>query len=447
MSTVDKLDADPGFEKDFGLSRSLYLRAKSSLPGGSTRGSIFFPPHPLYATSAEGCRIRFVDGLEAIDFLNNFTTLVLGHRHPAVMSAVQRQVGAGNVFGAPTELEIRLAEHLVKRYDSIDRVIFTSSGSEAISAGIRACRALTGRNGIAKFEGGYHGSYDHAKVSAKVGPDEWGDDLEPSSVPDTGGIPASVVSEVRVMRFNSIESVHRVLSREKGRIAVLLVEPVLGVGGVIPPQPGFLRAVRELCSQEGILLFFDEVITQRLSFGGAQDLYGVEADLTAFSKAMSSGFPIGALGGKKEVMEAFAGDQASPMVYHSGTFNGNPLSAAAALSTLEAMTPEIIQHVNSLGQEIRSGLGEVIDDRSLPASVTGVGSLVNIHFSPSEPVEYRAVRASNQRALQEFHLRMLENGIFLASRGLACTSAPMGAPEVAEFIETADQTLSSMRSW
>jgi glutamate-1-semialdehyde 2,1-aminomutase len=430
------------FEESFPVSRSLYQRALSVIPGGVTRGSIFYRPYPLYAAHGQGCRLAFSDGIEVIDFMNNYTSLVLGHRHPATLSAVRAQLSRGNIFGAPTELEVELAELLVERFASIEKVIFTSTGSEAIMAGIRLARALSGRDGIAKFEGGYHGGYDYAKVSGTVGPDRWGDEITPSAVPDTAGIPDSVTSQVYVMRFNSIESVERVLGRAQGRIAALLVEPVLGAGGMIPATPEFLRSLREICSREGIILLFDEIITARLAPGGAQQLYGVEADLTVISKTMSGGFPIAALGGRADLMSGFdATKAAGPLVYHSGTYNANALSVAASLGTLRAITPETIDQLNNLGEQARSGLRRVFASRKVSASVTGIGSLFNVHFTATAPEEYRAVRLADQDALRALHIRVLGEGIFLAPRGLGCTSAPMGEAEIKELLGGVERAL------
>lgn len=423
-------------------SEALYERARRVLPGGTTRGSIFYRPHPQYAAAAAGCRVVFEDGHEAVDFLNNFTTLVLGHRHPAVMAAVRDQLDRGNVFGAPTRGEVELAELLVERYRTIERVILTSTGSEAVMAGIRVARAVTGRPDIAKFEGGYHGGYDHAKVSAMSGPDDWGDEFEPDSVPDTAGIPESAVREVHVMRFNSLESVERVFSRAEKKVAALVMEPVIGAGGLIPPADGFLEGVLRVCHREGALLLFDEVITQRLSVGGAQELYGVAPDLTVFSKVMSAGFPIGVLGGRAEIMDAFDPTVAGgPLVYHSGTFNGNPLSVAAALATLRSFGAAEIEHIDDLGANLRAGLEDVIRATGARASVTGLGSLANVHFTAPAPREYRAVHTADRSQLEAFHLRMLNRGFMLATRGLASVSTPMGAAEIDTLVSTAHDVL------
>ncbi|MEX0698312.1 MAG: aspartate aminotransferase family protein [Acidimicrobiia bacterium] len=426
-------------------SAAIYERAQLVIPGGTTRGSIAYGPHPLYAIEGDGARVRFEGGHEAVDFLNNFTTLVLGHRHPVVLAAAHRQLDRGNVLGAPTEYEGRLAQLLVDRLKGVDKVVFSTTGSEAVMVGLRVARAATGREIVAKFEGGYHGGYDHAKFSGMVSPDSWGDEVMPTAVPDTGGIPSSVSDQVAVMTFNRIDSVDRVLSKHKGSVAALIVEPVQGVGGVLPPNPGFLNALRERCDRDGIVLIFDEVITQRLAVGGAQEVYDVTPDLTVVSKVMSGGFPIAALGGRADLMSLLDGTlPEGPVVYHSGTYNANPLSAAASVATLEQIDRDAIARLNGLGDEARSRLSELFRTRSAPLSVTGVGSIFNIHFASSTPRSYRDVQNTDKEALRVFHLRMLNAGVMLATRGLGCISLPMGEDEIAELENATAKVLSEM---
>lgn len=432
-------------ECGFPASHALYQRARRSLPGGTTRGSIFFPPHPLYGVAGQGCRIRFEDGHEALDFLNNFTSLVLGHGAAPVTAALHAQIDRGVVLGAPTRAEVELAETLAARMPAIDQVAFSSTGSEAIMLGLRLARAVTGRDEIAKFEGGYHGSYDQVKVSATVGPADWGDDLEPASVPDTAGLPARVASEVHVLQFNSPASVARTLDRHGERIAAVVVEPVLGVGGLITPEPGFLEGLRRLTQEHGIVLLFDEVITQRLAVGGAQERYGVVPDLVVVSKVMASGLPISALGGRAALMAALdPTSPGGPLVYHSGTYNANPLSVAAALATLGALDAALIARLDALGEQARERLRALLAKRRVPASVTGVGSLFNVHFTPRQPRRYRDVRGADAALLRDFHRRMLRAGVLLATRGLGCVSAPMGEAEIDALEQATDRVLEEM---
>jgi len=426
-------------------SAAIHARATRVIPGGSTRGSIAYGPHPLYAVEGEGARVRFAGGLEAVDFLNNFTTLILGHRHPVVTAAAHQQLDRGNVLGAPTEHEVRLAEALTGRIQGMDKVVFATTGSEAVMVALRVARAATERDVIAKFEGGYHGSYDHVKMSGMASPSSWGDEVEPNSMPDTAGIPSYASDQVAVMTFNNLESVDAVLNRRRGEVAALVVEPVLGVGGVLPPEPGFLQALRDRCDQHGILLVFDEVITQRLAVGGAQEFYGVIPDLTIVSKVMGSGFPIAALGGRADLMALL--DRTAPggpVIYHSGTYNANPLSAAASLATLGQIDDTSIAHLAALGEEARQRLSRLFRVRTAPLSITGVGSVFNIHLAPSAPRSYREVRNSDREALRIFHLRMLNEGVMLATRGLGCISMPMGEAELQDLESATAKVLGDM---
>jgi glutamate-1-semialdehyde 2,1-aminomutase len=389
--------------------------------------------------------VRFEDGHEALDFLNNFTSLVLGHQHPGVMAAIRKQLDNGIALGAPTRGEVELAETLATRMPAVEQVVFSSTGSEAIMLALRLARAATGRETIAKFEGGYHGAYDHVKVSAMVGPQDWGDELKPAAVADTAGIPARVPSEVHVMQFNSVPSVEGVLHRHGDRIAALIVEPVLGVGGLIAPQSGFLEALRALTEERGIVLVFDEVITQRLAVGGGQERFGVLPDLVVVSKVMGSGLPVSALGGPSRFMSALdATTPGGPVVYHSGTYNANPLSVAASLATLDAIDAQLIARLDSLGKAARAGLRELFAARGFPMSVTGVGSLFNVHFTAKQPQTYRDVRRADVARTQEFHRSMLRAGVLLATRGLGCISAPMGEDEIDTLVSTTARVLEEM---
>jgi len=423
----------------------MFDRARKVFPGGVTRASIAMDPHPLYAVSGDGCRLQFLDGHAAIDFHNNFTSLVLGHRHPSVMKAVQEQLERGVVLGSPTPGEVELAEELMSRMPSAERLIFATTGSEAVMVGLRVARTITGREGVAKFEGGYHGGYDHAKVSGMVDPERWGNSLEPAGVPDTAGLPEDTTRQVHIMGFNNLASVEQVLDRHRRQIGVLVMEPVLGVGGLIPPEPRFLDGVRALCDQHGVLLLFDEVITMRLGKGGAQEYYGVIPDLFVGSKVLASGFPISILAGRADLMEVL--DRTTPRgrpVYHSGTYNANPLSVAASLATLSEFNDSLIAHLNYLGDLARRRLLDLFTDRAVPMTVTGVGSLFNVHFASDPPKDYRGARLADQSRLREFHRRMLASGVYLASRGLGCISAPMTEAEIDVLVATTEDVIDDM---
>ncbi len=414
-------------------SAELYARAERVLPGGNTRTTVFFSPYPFYAVRGEGCRIWDADGNVRVDFLNNYTSLILGHAHPRVVAAVAEAAARGASFAAPTEYEIRLAEELCRRVKSVEQVRFTNSGTEATMLAVRVARAYTGRPKIAKFEGGYHGSHDYAAVSVGPDPDRAGPADEPRPVPDGPGIPDPVLGTVVVLPYNNLEAVSRILERERKEVAAVIVEPLMGAGGAIPATAEFLRGLRELTRRLGILLIFDEVIAFRLAYGGAQEYFGVDADLTTFGKIIGGGLPVGALGGRAEIMGLF--DPRRPdRIGHGGTFNANPVTMAAGLTTLAELTPAAYGHLNRLGELARRRLRQAFGRLEVPAQVTGAGSVFAVHFTAEPVTDYRSARrGANPRLLRRLHLGLLNEGVVIAPRGMGCISTPMTEAEV-EFL-------------
>ncbi len=414
-------------------SAELYARAQRVLPGGNSRTTVFFSPYPFYAVRGEGCRVWDADGNVRVDFLNNYTALILGHAHPKVVAAMAEAAARGASFAAPTEYEIRLAEELCRRVKSVEQVRFTNSGTEATMLAVRAARAYTGRPKIAKFEGGYHGSHDYAAVSVGPDPDRAGPADEPQPVPDGPGIPESVLGTVVVLPYNNLEAVSRILEREGKEVAAVIVEPLMGAGGAIPATAEFLRGLRELTRRLGIVLIFDEVIAFRLAYGGAQEYFGVEADLTTFGKIIGGGLPVGALGGRADIMGLF--DPRRPdRIGHGGTFNANPVTMAAGLATLAELTPAAYEHLNRLGELARRRLRQAFERLELPAQVTGAGSVFAVHFAAEPVTDYRSARrGSNPELLRRLHLGLLNEGVVIAPRGMGCISTPMTEAEV-EFL-------------
>lgn len=433
-----------GYEDRTTRSRALWLRAKQFMPGGSTRSTVHFDPHPFYAVHAEGSRIWDVDGTERIDFLNNYTSLVLGHRHPAVIEAVREQLDHGNVFGTPSVGEVDLAERLCARIDSFQQVALTTTGTEAVVAAIRAARAFTRKTAIAKVEGGFHGTYDHVNVSVDPVPSNWGTRAAPIPAIDGAGIPPRVRDEVHIFHWNDAESCESVLRTNAEDIAAVIIEPVLGPGGMLAPEPGFLAAVREITSRYGVVLVFDEVFAHRLARGGAQQYFGVQADLVAISKSIGSGFPVGAVGGGREIMSVFAREPVEERVFLSGTFHGNPLSAAAAVATLKALTDDAYAHLDRLGAVTRGRLNQVFAEHGVDACATGVGSLFQIHFLAQPPRNHRDVAARDRQDMRKLHLGLLEHGVMLGPNGLGCVSTATTDEDVASLAEAVNAVLDRM---
>ena len=310
-------------------SRALWERALGSLPGGNTRTTIFHDPYPVYVARGAGCRVWDADGVERIDFISNYTSLILGHCHPRVVEAVQGQTARLMSVAAPNELEIDLAERIRERLPSVDLIRFTNSGTEATMLALRAARAFTGREKIAVFAGGYHGSHDYA---ASIPSDA-------AAAPGGQGIPAAVADSIVVAPFDDRDGTLAALEPHLGELAAVIVEPVLGAGGVVPATAGFLAFLRELTRDAGALLVFDEVISFRIGYHGAQGRLGVTPDLTTLGKIIGGGLPVGALGGRADVMELFD-PRRDDRIGHGGTFNANPLTMAAGLATLDELTPE-----------------------------------------------------------------------------------------------------------
>src|SRR5512133_2306073 len=282
-----------------------YQRATGVMPGGNSRGTVYTPPYPMYVERGYGCRVVDVEGQERVDFINNLTSLVLGHAHPKVVEAVGSQIQRGSAFSWPTESEVRLAEILTSRVPSVERVRFTNSGTEAVMTAVKGARAYTGRPKIAKFEGCYHGAYDYVEVSLDPTPEAGGDPKAPLPVLYSPAASPNILQDVVVLPFNDLAATEAILERNRDSVAAVIVDPMPNRAGLIPAKPGFLPALREITRRLGMLLIADEVITFRLGFGGAQGLFGFGADLTTFGKVIGGGYPVGGVGGSAEVMSVF----------------------------------------------------------------------------------------------------------------------------------------------
>ena len=407
-------------------SRSLWERALGSLPGGNSRTTIFQDPYPIYAASGEGCRVTDVDGVERIDFINNYTSLALGHCHPRVVEAVRRQAGRLMSAAAANELEVEMAERIRERLPSVELVRFANSGTEATMLAIRAARAFTGRTTIAVFAGAYHGTHDYAvSIPADAG-----------DAPGGLGVPDAVADSLVVAPFNDVEATGALLEPRLDDLAAVMVEPVMGAAGVIPAEDGFLAFLRELTERAGSLLVFDEVIAFRIGYHGAQGRYGVTPDLTTLGKIIGGGLPVGAFGGRADVMALFD-PRREPHLPHGGTFNANPLSMAAGLATLAELTPEAYARLETLAIELKTRLEQLFAGAGLPACVNQIGSLFNIHFTDRPVRSHADTRAADTALLRELHLAMLDHGILFTPRGMGCLSIPMTSSEIDAFVDAA----------
>jgi glutamate-1-semialdehyde 2,1-aminomutase len=414
----------------------LYAEACRYIPGGTSRIHYWFPPNPIYARSGAGCIVTDVDGVERHDFLNNMTALIHGHGHPAIKAAIVEQLDRGIAFSEPSEPEVRLARLLAGRVRTVERIRFANSGTEAVMLAIKLARAFTGRSRIAKFEGFYHGYYDYVQVSYASPPASWGAADEPASRPSSGGLSGSVPGEVLTLPYNDPESVARLLDRERDTLAALIVDPLSNRAGFPLPADGFLSFLRDITRAFGIVLIFDEVISFRVGYGGAQGKYGGEPDLSVFGKIIGGGLPVGAVGGRADVMALLDPRERGPVVASGGTFSGNPLTMAAGLAAMEWMTPAAYDRLNDLGDRLRRRATAAFEEAGVPGHVAGDGSLFRIMLAPGPITNYRDSVASALPAgtMAALHRGLLAEGCIVSTSGLGCLSTPMGETDVDRFV-------------
>jgi glutamate-1-semialdehyde 2,1-aminomutase len=418
-------------------SARLFERACAVLPGGNSRLTVAQSPYPIYARSARGTRVTDIDGVERIDFFNNATTLQHGHCHPTIVAALAEQAGRLGCIGMTTEAEVLLAELICGRVASIDQIRFTNSGTEATHQAVRAARAFTGRTKVAKCEGGYHGAYDYVEVSLDSSPDNWGDE-DPAAVVYAKGTPASAVGEVVVFPFNDIGAIERILAPHARALAAVILDPYPAAMGLARPEEGYLQALRDFTKRHGIVLIFDEIVSFRLGYNSAQDVFGVDADLTALGKTIGGGLPVGAVGGRKDIMAMFDAREGKPALPHAGTFNANPLTMTAGRAALEMMTPAEFDRVNAMGERARGELVRAAKIAGAPCQVTGMGSLVMLHLHTRPIRDHRtAHRSPDEKALHaQLHRYLLNHGILISQLGLGAISTPMTDAEIDQLAQT-----------
>ena len=417
-------------------SARLYNRALKSLPGGNTRTTVFFQPHPIYAASGAGCRVTDVEGVVRIDAINNFTSLIHGYAHPEINAAAIKQLSLGLCFGLPTEAEISLAEVLCNRVRSVEQIRFMNSGTEAVMTAIKAARAYTGRPMIAKCEGSYHGTYDFAEISEGASPDHWGDKRRPQSVASSVGTPSGVLADVLVLPFNDVEASEALLREHADRLACILIDPMPNRVGLIKASPEYLTMLRRVADACGSLLIFDEIICFRLGLHGAQGAMEVQPDLTTFGKIIGGGFPVGALGGKADIMTVFDPRRGKPAVPHGGTFTANPITMVAGHAAMQLLTPDAFAHLQMLGQRLQHGLEREFAARGIDGQVTGDCSLRRIHFGSARLHDYRSSYsdAAKARRMGALHRAMLAHGVLMAPTGLMALSTVMTIDDVDEIV-------------
>jgi glutamate-1-semialdehyde 2,1-aminomutase len=392
---------------NFSRSQKLFEQARRYLPGGVNSPVRAFGAvggTPPFIVSGRGSRIFDADGNEFIDYVGSWGPLILGHSPPPVVDALKQAVERGTTFGAPTELEVTLARMIAAAMPSIEMIRFVNSGTEAAMSALRLARAFTGRDKIIKFAGGYHGHADGLLVKGGSG-------LATLGLPGSPGVPQSYTQNTLVSPYNNTEAVTQLFGRYPGEIAAVIVEPVAANMGVVPPQPGFLDSLRRLTADNGALLIFDEVITGfRVAYGGAQAIYGITPDLTCLGKIIGGGLPVGAYGGKREIMEMIA--PIGP-VYQAGTLSGNPLAMTAGIATLQALSrPGVYQRLEEAASLLEAGIAKAVSSSDIKLNISRFGSLLTIFFTDSPALDYESVSGADTALFGRFFQQLLSQGIY-----------------------------------
>lgn len=421
-----------------GLSEELFDRAVKVIPGGVNSpvrayGAIGIAPR--FIDRADGCHIYDVDGKEYVDYIDSWGPMILGHNFPEVKESVLKACEKGLSFGCATAIEVEMAEFICDHIPHVDMVRMVNSGTEAVMSAVRVARGFTGKNNIIKFAGCYHGHSDAMLVSAGSG-------VMTSGVPDSAGVPKGCTEDTMTAVYNDLDSVRALMEQADGQTAAVIVEAVGANMGVVPPKKGFLEGLRKLCDEYGALLIFDEVITGfRLAFGGAAEYFGVTPDLVTYGKIIGAGMPVGAYGGRREIMELV-----SPVgkVYQAGTLSGNPIAMAAGLTQLKYLYEhqEIYKDLEEKGKRLYGGMEKILAEKNLPYHINHVSSLGSLFFTEQEVVDYTSAKSSDTKAFSEYFKGMLAQGIHMAPSQFEAMFL-----SVAHTDEIIDQTLEAVRNY
>jgi glutamate-1-semialdehyde 2,1-aminomutase len=407
-------------------SKLLYERAKRVFPAGVSYFVRYMEPYPFYTVESKGSRLVDVDGNIYIDFWMGHYALILGHSPPEIMLEVERQIDHGTHYGTCHEKEIALAEQVVKMVPNAEMVRFTNSGTEAFMYAIRLARSYTQRKKVAKFEGGWHGGYDALHKAVKP----------PFDVPESNGLTEGTMKDTVVLPFNDIDGVEKAIKKDK--FAAVVIEPLLGAGGCVPAEKEFLKALRELCSENGALLIFDEVITGfRLAPGGAQQFFNVLPDITVLGKILGGGFPVGAITGPRDIMELMDPllHERPKFSFHGGTFCANPVTMTAGLATLKTLEDgRIINELNKRGDKLRKQLAETFERRDVNVQVVGLGSLFHTHFAKHEIKNVHAVFSADREKLTNYHLHLVTNGVFFLPTKMGALSTAHSEADIEKLL-------------
>jgi len=419
-------------------SEQLFSKALQYLPGGVSRNTIFRKPQPYYAERGEGCYVTDVEGVTRIDFANNMASLIHGHAYAPIVDAVSAQLAKGSCFTMATAVEVDYAQLLCQRVPSFDKIRFVNSGTEAVMAMLKAARAYTGKAKIAKVEGAYHGAYDYAEVSQTANPSNWGNVDKPNSIPVAVGTPIKALEDVVIIPFNDVERAINILDQHKHEIACVLVDLLPHRVGLIPATDEFVCALRKWADDNASLLVFDEVITFRANYSGAQQNYSVDPDLTALGKMIGGGFPTGALAGCDKVMKVLDPTEPKVLLPHSGTFSANPITMTAGLIAMRDFDQAAVEKLNVLATYAQDEITKVISEVGIGACVTGAGSMFRVHLKAQPPKNYREAFADKieSKLISELLDHMFDNGVMMINTCSATLSTKMSKKEIDHLVAT-----------
>ena len=423
-------------------SKSLFERAQQAIPGGVNSpvrafGSVGIGP--IYISKGSGSKLYDVDGNEYIDYVCSWGPLILGHADPRVLRAIAEAAAQGTSFGANTEIEVRFAELVTSLYPSIEMLRMVNSGTEAAVSAVRLARGYKGKDKIIKFEGCYHGHGDSFLIKAGSG-------ILTLGIPGSPGVPKAAVQDTLLAQFNDIASVSELLAANPDDVAAVILEPVMGNAGVIPPEKGFLQALRVLTEKHNVLLIFDEVITGfRVALGGAQELYGVEPDLTCLGKIIGGGLPVGAFGGRRKIM-----NQLAPLgpVYQAGTLSGNPLALSAGFEAIRILKEDgVHEQLEEISSRLATGIREVINNLGLPYRLNRVGSMMSLFFTDTEVRDFSSAEHTDTEIFNQYFEKMIQNGIYLAPSAFEASfvSSAHSREDIERTVEAVQDSLKAIR--
>jgi len=394
---------------NFNKSKELFDQSVNYLPGGVNSPIRAFKPHPFFVEKAKGSKLFDADGNEYIDYCLGYGPIIFGHANETIINESKKQLELGTAYGAPTEKEIILAKEVIDRVPCAEMVRFCNSGTEATMSAIRLARGVTKKNKIIKFEGSYHGAHDAVLVKSGSGM---------AGKPDSPGVPEDATKNTILVPFNDEEAMTNIINNNKDEIACIIIEPIMGNIGCVPPREGYLKFLREITEDNNILLIFDEVITGfRLSKGGAQEYYKIIPDLVTFGKILGGGFPMGAIAGKKEYVEQFA---PYGSIYQAGTFSGNPMSITGGIAAFKILDDKFYTDLHKKGEYLRNGISNILNDLKLDFQINGVESMTQVYFTDHEVYDYETAKLSDSEGFLKYFHTLLENGVFIAPSQFEC---------------------------